>query len=1323
MSTINGTISDDVLVGTSGDDSIYGFGGNDSLDGGAGNDYLFGDAGNDTYLFSRGSGQDTVFDYDPNLGNLDTVQLGAGIATSDITISRDFYNLYIKINGSTDKLTVANWFVSNDYKVEQLRFDDGTTWNTTVMLAQISETATSGDDFFAGDSGANTFSGLGGNDTYVVDHPGDVVNENPNEGWDTVYSSITYTLPANVEILTLTGNAAINGTGNNLDNQIDGNGAANILDGGAGNDYLYGGAGNDTYVFGRGSGQDTVFNYDSTPGHLDTVQLGAGIATTDITISRDFDNFYIKINGSADKLTVVNWFVSNDYKVEQLRFDDGTTWNTTVMLAQISETATSGDDFFAGDSGANTFSGLGGNDTYVVDHPGDVVNENPNEGWDTVYSSITYTLPADVEVLQLTGNAAIDGTGNNLDNIIIGNDAANILDGGAGNDHLSGKAGDDTYLFGLGSGQDSVSDYDSTPGNLDTVQLGTGITTGDVTISRDLNNLYIKINGSTDELTLDNWFSNDGKIEQIRFANGTIWDTATMLAQINEIATSGDDFFAGDSGPNTFSGLGGNDTYIVDHLGDVVNENPNEGLDTVYSSITYTLPANVEVLTLTGNVAINGTGNNLDNEIYGNDAANILDGGAGNDQLYGGKGNDTYLFGLGSGQDYVSEWDSNPGNLDTVQLATGITTSDVTISRSGYDMNINLRGSTDRMTLRDWFQGDSYKIEQVKFADGTTWDAAALIARIPVPDDGEALPAPIISVIEGATMSRQDHLDGTATILVTTPSSGAPAQRYVNVPVINDSQGEVELGVRLPTGAGISLDGRQQAQDQQAALNDFIARIGANTDASSNTRKEAVETTQNLFAGLAAGNTVIVASVQPVVSGNQAPTDPLVIHGSPQSDGIKVALLIDTTKLPQGTIIQLDGIELAVVIGAARLTGGAGDNVVIGDEQQQFMVLGAGDDRLYGGDGDDTIGSLGGNDQLFGGAGNDTLFGGSGNDELTGGTGNDHINGGFGFDIAHQAGSLADYQVQSNSDGVVLTSIATGEVDVFVDIESIRFDSGASLGVAYSKGEAVAQHLISTWLQRDMTVAEGEAVQQHLANASPADIVRAFLTLPEASSLQGKSAGELLAGVDSNPAIIRIPTERALVGSSGDDQGYLPGELALSIDGAAGYDVLHVQGSRKDMHLEALGGNLELTQLNDGRMTTLKNVEMIAFDSGETVAIAHNAVEGVLGRLVHTFLNQDPTLELWRAGLDALAQNVAPDDILDWFQANAGLTQLNDQDYVQTLYMNTLQRQATSTELSTHLDALNAGAIDRSWLAVEIAATAEAAEVIGSRVLVMDGWM
>src|SRR6185436_31825 len=171
---------------------------------------------------------------------------------------------------------------------------------------------------------------------------------------------------------------------------------------------------------------------------------------------------------------------------------------------------------------------------------GDVLIEAPGGGIDTVSSSIAYVLGADLENLTLTGLAAIDGTGNNLDNLLMGNVAANTLAGGIGNDSLDGGLGADVLIGGTG-----------------------------------------------------------------------------------------------------------NDAYWVDTTLDLVTENPGEGLDTITSTVTWSLGADVENLTLGGVAVINGTGNAAANTLTGNTAANQLYGLGGDDALDGGSGNDLLDGGAG----------------------------------------------------------------------------------------------------------------------------------------------------------------------------------------------------------------------------------------------------------------------------------------------------------------------------------------------------------------------------------------------------------------------------------------------------------------------------------------------------------------------------------------------------------------------------------------------------------------------------------------------------------------------------------------------------
>jgi Ca2+-binding RTX toxin-like protein len=143
----------------------------------------------------------------------------------------------------------------------------------------------------------------------------------------------------------------------------------------------------------------------------------------------------------------------------------------------------------------------------------------------------------------------------------------------------------------------------------------------------------------------------------------------------------------------------------------------------------YILADNVENLTLIGGAAnsIEGTGNNLDNLLTGNDAVNTLsgmagddtlDGRAGNDILRGGAGNDTYVLGAGYGSDTVRENDTAEGNSDAVQFLAGIAADQIWLRHVGNNLEASIIGTTDKLTMENWYLGSGYHVEQFKTADG-----------------------------------------------------------------------------------------------------------------------------------------------------------------------------------------------------------------------------------------------------------------------------------------------------------------------------------------------------------------------------------------------------------------------------------------------------------------------------------------------------------------------------------------------------------------------------------------------------------------------------
>jgi Ca2+-binding RTX toxin-like protein len=152
-----------------------------------------------------------------------------------------------------------------------------------------------------------------------------------------------------------------------------------------------------------------------------------------------------------------------------------------------------GDDRLDGGAGGDWLIGGAGNDIYVVDNAGDLVVEDGGAGSDLVQSSVSYALGANVENLTLTGTAAINGTGNEFDNIIAGNAGANSLtgangndtlagasgndwlNGGAGDDWLTGGVGLDTFVIQPGYGRDTITDFGATASNQDRLQVSTAV--------------------------------------------------------------------------------------------------------------------------------------------------------------------------------------------------------------------------------------------------------------------------------------------------------------------------------------------------------------------------------------------------------------------------------------------------------------------------------------------------------------------------------------------------------------------------------------------------------------------------------------------------------------------------------------------------------------------------------------------------------------------------------------------------------------------------------------------------------------------------------
>ncbi|MFO0018089.1 MAG: beta strand repeat-containing protein, partial [Synechococcaceae cyanobacterium] len=304
-----------------------------------------------------------------------------------------------------------------------------------------------GNDTLNGGAGIDTLIGGLGNDTYIVDSTTDTISEDLGAGIDTVESSVTYTLGANLDNLILTGTAAINGTGNALNNTLTGNTADNILTGGDGNDTLDGRSGNDTLI--GGTGNDT-FVLDSP---ADVIIENPSEGTDSVSAA-----FSYTLAADLENLTLTGTAAING---------TGNALNNTL-------TGNTANNILYGGAGIDTLIGGLGNDTYIIDSTTDTITEDLGAGIDTVQSSVTYTLGANLDNLILSGTAAINGTGNTLNNTLTGNTADNILNGGAGIDTLIGGLGNDTYI--INSTTDTITE--DLGAGIDTVQSSVTYTLG-----------------------------------------------------------------------------------------------------------------------------------------------------------------------------------------------------------------------------------------------------------------------------------------------------------------------------------------------------------------------------------------------------------------------------------------------------------------------------------------------------------------------------------------------------------------------------------------------------------------------------------------------------------------------------------------------------------------------------------------------------------------------------------------------------------------------------------------------------------------------------
>ena len=681
-----------IITGTSAADTLT------SL---VGEDFLTGADGADTYEFSRGDGQDTI--EDNGLGDTDQIAIH-GYLPSEVILSRIGHtaDLRIRFTGTDDEITVRNTLDGSLYdQIEQITFDDGTTWSAQFIRETILSSATTpNDDRIVGTKFTDTLSGGLGNDYLSGNDGSDTYEFSRGDGQDAIEDNglhdtdqiaIHGYLPSEV-ILSRVGHTAdlrIRFTGTDdeitvrntlygsLYDQIEqiafddgttwsaqfirdtvftnsstsesdtiiGTRLADTLSGGLGNDYLSGNDGSDTYEFNRGDGKDVI----EDNGLSDTDQIAIhGYLPSEVILSRvgHTADLRIRFTGTDDEIIVLNTLNGSDTdQIEQITFDDGTTWSAQVIRETILSSATSpNDDRIVGTKFTDTLSGGLGNDYLSGNDGSDTYDFNRGDGKDTIEDNGLYDtdqiaihgyLPSEVILSQIgdTATMRIDFVGTN-DEIIVnrtlnGSDTDQIeqiafddgtiwttddisaqilankstdqndhitgfatndtLNGGRGNDFLSGGNGNDTYIYNRGDGNDLIVETNSNSGD----QLNLfGITPDQVALRRgSQNDLEIVIAESTQGagdsglITVRDSFENTSThgIESIQFEDGTVWTRANFetLADRN-LATPGNDRLTGTTSDDVLAGLAGDDLLIGSDGSDTYRYSRGDGKDTIH---------------------------------------------------------------------------------------------------------------------------------------------------------------------------------------------------------------------------------------------------------------------------------------------------------------------------------------------------------------------------------------------------------------------------------------------------------------------------------------------------------------------------------------------------------------------------------------------------------------------------------------------------------------------------------------------------------------------------------------------------------------------
>lgn len=1211
IDTVSAGAGHDLLHGEAGDDTLYGGTGNDVLDGGAGADALDGGQGSDTATYANAAlGVTAVLDLatgvaNTNEANGDTyvnIENLTGSGLNDILIGDAAVNV---LTGSA-----GDDILSGRGGSDTLDGGDGTdtaSFEFATSAVTVSLTSNTGSQGEAdGDSlvSIENLIGGSGNDTFVGAHG---IQANAFDGRGGISDTVSYAVSTEGVVVALdhtlllapvtqTNDAAgdtfvniENLTGTAYADSLIGNNVANVMTGGAGNDTLEGLGGGDTFT--GGTGTDTLSYANSLLGVVSSLST---------------------IFGSGPAVTQTNDALGDTYSgIENMIGSGG---NDTLI-------GESNNNRIEGGAGDDTLEGMGGADQLI----GGVGIDTASYVHSTyVYASLT-TLAGFTNVGDAAGDT-YDGienlTGSSFNDILIGKAGINVLTGGDGDDVLEGMEGADVLDGGAGVNTASY-EHSSDQG------AGTGVTAS-------LVNPAVFNTGDAAGDTYTNIFNLTGSAFN---------DTLTGDANDNIIyGGAGDDVVTGGAGTDTLYGDAGNDSISDDLVGaarlyggtgddqititsydniagmqDIIDG--GSGTDTlIWSGAGSRLDFNMwngtfSNSTFSGieNITISGTNSSY---IYLDNYDNVIIGGANIDYVdyryalagisvnlstgvvTGGSGNDTltnidYIYGGSAFDDVLTGNDSNNWirgyyGSDTIDGLGG--TDTWYLDWSGWSTTASLLTAAQNAAMGIVMTGDAAgdtvtNMENIYSSYGDSIYGNAGVNSL----YGRGL-------IEGFLGS--DYINGAGT--VATASYANAGNSYL-----------AGLGITAGTGIGVTANLTTAAFANGAAVNN-------SGDAAGDTYSASI---RNLYGSAFADTLVGNASANTLTGG--AGDD--ILEGLAGADALKGGAGNDTVSYAHANaavLVDIDNNTVRVLTNDAagdtffeieNIIGSNFNDFLYGDEHDNVLIGGLGNDNLDGGNGTDTAsyagatgsviidltantvtGSAGSDtlvsiERIIGSAFVDTITGTAGDDVIDGGEGTDNIDGGGGNDTISYASATSfrnvDLLAGTNSDNDVLTSIE--------NINGTRFNDNLV-------GNA-GDNIIEGGLGNDTL--NGGAGMDTVSYADATAGVSVSLAIAGAQ-VTGGAGSDTLTGFENvlgsayNDILTGDGAANVITGGSGDDT-LIGGAGADSLNGGLGTDTVSYATSGAGVTITINGG---AGVGGDAAGDTLTGIEnLIGSNSGDTL--------------------------------------------------------------------------------------------------------------------------